>query len=405
LRRKGKAMKALATNFIYLLFVMFFVFSGCKTEKILSEKFDPAVFNGPIGISIIPGADLALVTNSNFRLEYISGSLTAIDLTQDKIIPESTVALPDFSGDVAVDISLNKIFIPNRVHNSLIVYDYKIPGDGGLPISFTAPSLPNSISGLPNEMLMDENPFGIIIANPPAADPKIFVSSIKEGSVNVINALDLLVVDENPEDDEKIGIPLQSIVSIDERNVNDGVGANRFALSNDSRLAFLTSSRSNYIFVIDLADNKVEGVIDLAKYASKIAGARGILVAPDDRLYVAHRGLGGVIVLDVSDVKDNGLNNEFIEDKFISFIPTGAGPEGIAFDQTGSKLYVCNEEESTVSVIDLASLSVSSTIYLERSPTEIAVNPSSAKAYITNFLSNSVSVIDTNTDLLTGVIK
>jgi YVTN family beta-propeller protein len=386
---------------------MLFVFSGCKTEKILSEDFDPAVFNGPIGISIIPGADLALVTNSNFRLDYISGALTVIDLTQDKIIPGSTIALPDFSGDVAVDISLNKIFIPNRVHNSLIVYDYKIPGDGGLPISFTAPTLPSSISGLPNEILMDENPFGIIITHPPATDPKIFVSSIKEGSVNVVNISDFSVIDENPKDNEKIGIPLQSIFSIDKKNTNDGVGANRFALSNDSRLAFLTSSRSNYIFVIDLVDNKVEGVIDLTKYASKIAGARGILVAPDDRLYIAHRGLGGVIVLDVSNVKDNGLNNEFIEDKFISFIPTGAGPEGIAFDQTGSKLYVCNEEESTVSVINLASLSVSSTIYLERSPTEIAVNvnPSFPKAYITNFLSNSVSVIDTNTDLLTGVIK
>ena len=132
---------------------------------------------------------------------------------------------------------------------------------------------------------------------------------------------------------------------------------------------------------------------------------RGIKITSDDRLFVAHRGLGGIIVLDVSGVRDNGINNEIIKGNYITFIPTGKDPEGIAFDSAESKLYVCNEGESSLTVIDASNYSILKMIDVERGPTEIAVHPTNDMIYVTNFFSNSVSVVDTTTDTVTGVIK
>ena len=394
-------------NFMWILLFFVFAFSGCKTEQLLSDEFDPSVLNGPLGIVIVPGEDIALVTNSNFRLGYETGSLSVIDLITEEIISDATERLPNFSGQVILDATNERVLVPNRLNDSLFVLDYTIPGEGVLPIGFSEPDLANAMLGTTNEIEVEKDPFAALIVEPAGIDSRLYIANIKSGDVSTLNPDDLSVNEIDNGDNESNAIRLLTLssLSIDAEDYSDGAGPNRMALSTDERFVFLSSSLSNWIFILDSFDDKVEGAIDLTKYAYPFIGTRGLAKSTDDKLFIAHRGLGGVIVLDVSLIADNGINNETIEENYITFIPTGDGPEGLAFDSGETKLYVCNQEGSSVTVIDLASLSVIDEIFTQRGPTEIAVHPTNDKIYVTNFLSNSISVIDTTTDTVTGVIK
>ncbi len=70
--------------------------------------------------------------------------------------------------------------------------------------------------------------------------------------------------------------------------------------------------------------------------------------------------------------------------------------------QAAPSAYVANFASNTVSVIDTASNTVTTTIPVETRPFGIAVNPDGSRVYVTNYGSNTVSVIDTATNAVTG---
>jgi len=78
-------------------------------------------------------------------------------------------------------------------------------------------------------------------------------------------------------------------------------------------------------------------------------------------------------------------------------IPVGAGPRGIAINDDGSRVFVCNYISGNVSVIDTLNKKVIRTIAVERYPQSIALGHRGKRAYVTNYGSSSVSVIDTKT--------
>lgn len=64
------------------------------------------------------------------------------------------------------------------------------------------------------------------------------------------------------------------------------------------------------------------------------------------------------------------------------------------FAQSGNELIVVNKSENTVSVVDTATLEVSTTIPVGSNPHELAVTPDGTKAYVGNAGGNTISVID-----------
>lgn len=78
-------------------------------------------------------------------------------------------------------------------------------------------------------------------------------------------------------------------------------------------------------------------------------------------------------------------------------IPVGEGPRGIAINDDGSRVFVCNYISGNVSVIDTLNKKVIRTIAVERYPQSIALGHRGKRAYVTNYGSSSVSVIDTET--------
>ena len=66
--------------------------------------------------------------------------------------------------------------------------------------------------------------------------------------------------------------------------------------------------------------------------------------------------------------------------------------------------YITNEVSNDVSVIDLATNTVSATIPVGTTPKGVAVNPACTKVYVANYGSNDVSVIDTATQAVIATI-
>ncbi|WP_316785191.1 YncE family protein, partial [Streptomyces sasae] len=86
-------------------------------------------------------------------------------------------------------------------------------------------------------------------------------------------------------------------------------------------------------------------------------------------------------------------------------VPVGNFPTGVAINSAGTRAYVANEGDDTVSVIDTATNTVTATINVGSSPFGVAVTPGGAFVYVTNVASDSVSVIDTATNAVTDTIS
>jgi len=87
-------------------------------------------------------------------------------------------------------------------------------------------------------------------------------------------------------------------------------------------------------------------------------------------------------------------------------ISVGNAPQNVAVTPDGSKAYVTNFYDNTVSVIDRATDTVSTTIPVFGSePFGVAVTRDGSKAYVANFDSNDLSVIDTATNRVTAGIR
>ena len=78
----------------------------------------------------------------------------------------------------------------------------------------------------------------------------------------------------------------------------------------------------------------------------------------------------------------------------ISTIIVGSGPYGVAVNSSTNRIYVVNNSDNTVSVIEGTTNAVVSTITVGSYPYGVGVNSTTNRIYVTNTQSNTVSVID-----------
>jgi len=90
-----------------------------------------------------------------------------------------------------------------------------------------------------------------------------------------------------------------------------------------------------------------------------------------------------------------------------STITVGTHPYGVSVTPDGSKAYITNYSSNTVSVINTATYTVSATIGVGASPTGVCVSPDGSKVYVTNGNSTakSISVINTATNTVSATIS
>jgi YVTN family beta-propeller protein len=109
-------------------------------------------------------------------------------------------------------------------------------------------------------------------------------------------------------------------------------------------------------------------------------------------VYVAESGTNNVAVVSTSG-NPTALTSE---------VAVGATPVGLIGTPDGTHLFVANQGDNTVSVIDTGTNTLVSTlpntIAVGSSPSYLAVNAAGTRVFVVNSASNNVSVIDTTTD-------
>ncbi|MBI3798420.1 MAG: YncE family protein [Deltaproteobacteria bacterium] len=89
----------------------------------------------------------------------------------------------------------------------------------------------------------------------------------------------------------------------------------------------------------------------------------------------------------------------------VATIKVGKGPRGAAVSPDGARVYVCNFNSNTLSVISTATNTVTDTINVGDGPWAVAVTPDGTKVYVVNALDNSVSVVNAATKKVQTLIK
>lgn len=159
---------------------------------------------------------------------------------------------------------------------------------------------------------------------------------------------------------------------------------------------FVTNEKSGDLSIIDGSTLEVIATIPLGKRP------RGIHASPDGRtIYVALSGSPmappGVDedTLPPPDKSADGIGVFDIEqNNLVKVIEGGSDPENFDVSQDGKMLYVSNEDQATVSFIEIASGKVVQSIGVGGEPEGVRLAPDGKHVYSTSENDSAISVID-----------
>lgn len=173
-----------------------------------------------------------------------------------------------------------------------------------------------------------------------------------------------------------------------------------------SPFAYITNSGSNTVSVMDLATNTVAGTIPVG------SNPQGVAVSPaGTQVYVCNYGTNDISIIDT-------VSGAVVATLPLSLSPPDEksrpgdapspqdpplpprGPLGIAFNPSGTRVYVADNISGHMTIIDATTQTVVGSVISGSYPYGVAVNPSGNLVYVTNSGENTVSVIDTATQAL-----
>ena len=174
------------------------------------------------------------------------------------------------------------------------------------------------------------------------------------------------------------------------------------AINKSGTFAYVVNQTSGDISVIDMSNNNVVRTIPVGNHsvgASWDKKSVYLEISPDEkRIYVADYGSNTVSVIDTST------------NIVIDTVNVGSYPVRLAFNTSGTRVYVTNSATynpgviGTVSVIDTSNNKVVNTITVGMKPTGVRVNSDDTLVYVTNETSDSVSIIDTSSNSVISTV-
>ncbi|HVO29193.1 MAG TPA: hypothetical protein VMV18_00560, partial [bacterium] len=173
------------------------------------ENKPPAIGNklsAPTGLLVLGNstAPVLLVSNANFRLEYASGSVVAIDMslvdenTRFNLVDDvalSDLPLPNFSGPIALSPDGKTALISNRYTDG----DVGTANDRVFFVDITNPAalklqqFPAGHTGTNGVVVVGMDPYGIVTLRLPPQGPGrpprdvAFVANQTDGTISVLN--------------------------------------------------------------------------------------------------------------------------------------------------------------------------------------------------------------------------
>jgi len=170
----------------------------------------------------------------------------------------------------------------------------------------------------------------------------------------------------------------------------------------DSELVVFTNRGSNTVTVhgtrtavqrsVATGSNPI--AVDVVQYESlpnQTAARINNLGAPVALAYVANAGSNSVTVIDITT---NPADPADFTAAALTTIDVGRNPVGVAFQPNGAIALVCNRDDDTVTIIEVASHTVITTVAVGDSPEAVAFSPDGKRAYVANAGGNSVTVLE-----------
>ncbi len=228
----------------------------------------------------------------------------------------------------------SQIFVLNKQSNTMSIVDA-----GRLEVTATV-----SVGEQPHEL-----------AILPGGD-KAYVSNVGENSISVV--------------DLKEGTETGKITTPD-FSFPHGI-----AFTPDSRIAVVTSERTQKIVIIDAGNDEILRSIDTAE-----AGTHMVVIDDTGRwAYFTNRESNTVSVMDLNDYQ------------IVASIPAGEGAEGIALSPDGKQIWTGDRRGNTVTVIDTEARRVIQKLPAGEAPIRAAFSPDGNRVFVPNSTSADVFV-------------
>jgi YVTN family beta-propeller protein len=310
----------------------------------------------PRGIALSPDGHKLFVTNS------WDDTLSVIDTK--KMAVTATWAVGAEPSGVVEDPGGRHLFVANRISNDIAVL--------------------NAESGEEEKRLVAGRGASYLTLSPDGS--RIYATHVYPNPPQVRTELDNRMAPES----EIAVIDAARAVVVDHMPLHRIAGVFHLAFSSDGRLGAVAEYHPKNtvplahlehdgafgfaltLFGADVGKTPVEVPLDeLERYASR---PFGVVITPDkSRIYVSCGGAEVVLAIDVpkllryvrthpgSNVRDLGASANYV----VARIPVGHDPRGLAVSRDGSKVYVANRLEDTLSVIETHSDRVIATIAMD----------------------------------------
>lgn len=308
---------------------------------------------------------------------------------------------------VAVNVVTNQIYVANQASNDVTAIDGKTNIATNIPVG--------------------TNPGGVAMAQPTAiavnpAKNRIYVVNqgtaarqFTDGGVTVIDGTTNLVIATVATGRAPVALAVNPITNkiyvantgsgLSTVTVIDGVtNATSSVAVQVSPVSVAINPSTNQIFVANKGSNSVsviDGNTSAVTNISVSPAVTPVAVAVNpvlNHIYVATSFSSSVINPSVSVIDVQGK-------KVLKTVTVGNNPTGVAVNSVTNLVYVSNQGDNTVSVIqDGTNIGSSIQIPVGNHPYAVAVNPATNQIYVGNQGSNSVTVIDGATNTVSGAV-
>jgi YVTN family beta-propeller protein len=234
------------------------------------------------------------------------------------------------------------------------------------PFAYIANSLDNTVSVIDEASStviktigVGTAPHGVAI-NP--AGTKAYISNYESSNVSVID------------------VASQTLIN----NITVGTHPNFLAGNSAGTRLYVGNQDSDNVYVIDMTSDTAIGTISIGDEVGGIA-----ISLDNSKAYVVDSNNDRVRIV-------NLVNDANTITKDVS---VGVDPVGVIISPVGDKVYISNTyggADGTVSVIDVATDTVSGSIAVGKNPYSMAINEDGTRLYVANLLSGSISVVDTS---------
>jgi len=163
------------------------------------------IIHFPIGVAVHPGGRYAAVVNSDFSQAYKNGTVVIIDLATNKIVPEWTIPIGQFGGDVIFNHAGTRMYVAVRgVMIDVGGYDDE---EGDVVIALDIDQVaanaepadkPFFVEGSRRSYKVSPDPFGMAIDS---TDHYLYVTHVSNGEVSIIENEPAIPVDKLVKED------------------------------------------------------------------------------------------------------------------------------------------------------------------------------------------------------------